>query len=400
LESKSLSLIDVQGPIDYLSFAESPSKFVSLWSSYCSFTFPSRQKWQRSSSDNKFYLRSFSGPDLPATVSTQDQIRLSDAFKEEEHLEELHLHENSTHYLFSSSPPPYLPLLKILIPPVTRRALDFSTLLSSFPSLQTLTLNFPTDPSLAQLVSISPPPLDFRSLTCTGFVSMRQLSALLEPIIAKAKNFSHLDLRPNDSSLSFLCSALPRLSSLTSLCLNLRVCVDNRQQFFAVLPSLPLNKLVLKDSESLDEDEIEAVFACPTIRDLLIDVAVEQFSFLAASLSSATQLTSLEVRDLQNCDSECSEGILEFFSALRHSSIRSLTLNGVGFMGDNLEDCLNLLPATKLSFLYFDSCVVRENLAPPDEYTPVDRSEFVLDWNARFPNIRDRFCLIKAVQNW
>jgi hypothetical protein len=399
MESNSLALIDIQGLADSLAFVESPSKFVALWSARSGRTWPSRQKWQRSSHDNKFHLRSFSGPDLPATLFTIDRTCIVDALKEEEHLEVLELFPNATRHL-SSAIPSLLLLKKLTI------AVSYDTndplelhLLSSFPSLQTLFLDIPNNTPLSDLTSISPP-LHLQHFSCENSLRNADFAILFDSFFSKAKNFSHLELRVTDALLSLLSSALPRLSSLTSLCLRMYDCVDNRKQFFAVLPSLPLRKLELQHRGSVSEDELVAVFNCLTLRDLTLEVDPRLFSTLADLLLSGSPLTSLQVGDAQQCESELSENLLNFFSALSSSSIRSLTLNGIGFMQDNLEDCLNLLPSTKLSFLCFDSCVVRENLAPPREITPLHLTDMDIEWNTRFPEVTDRFCLIKVAENW
>jgi hypothetical protein len=147
---------------------------------------------------------------------------------------------------------------------------------------------------------------------------------------------------------------------------------------------------------TLQDGDIVTVFGCSTIRDLTLPVKMKQFVVVARALQTASsRLTHLDIRCVYEYNSRRNDGLVASSGALSLTSIRSLYLASCAFNPEDLEACLDSLPRTKLSCLCFDSCNVWEDEF--SDFMRLDQSKHRLDWKVRFPDITDRFCLIKVV---
>jgi hypothetical protein len=181
------------------------------------------------------------------------------------------------------------------------------------------------------------------------------------------------------------------------------------------LSRLPLTTLSLWLSWHTDE-EIECLstfLPLSSLQDLKLGTLTpKQLQLVVDALPSSSYLTSLEfdTRSFNLCQHESSH--LALFSALTRarprSSLRSLTVGNGSFRLSVLQTCLNKIPETQLTRLKLDAPIVYcdidgfdPTIAMHDEnYKRVDQWHDLgdlLDWDTRFPQIKDKFCLLL---NW
>jgi hypothetical protein len=237
------------------------------------------------------------------------------------------------------------------------------------------------------------PSPNLQSFVCEDFFSPSRIETMCKDSLPKAKFLSHLKLESlEDNLLELVSSSLRQCPSLTSLLLDVRNC-GNLIPFLRGLSSLHLRQLALTESRNLADEEIDAVFGLSTLRSLSFSIAMSQFSVVAnALLTVSPQLTRLVIDSVP--EPNHNESLLALFKALSSTSIRSLSIIECGFALDNLDDCLNLLPNTRLSFLSFRNCYLFNELENGRDFLKYSRDQ--MDWTRRFPNIKDRFCLIQV----
>jgi hypothetical protein len=119
-----------------------------------------------------------------------------------------------------------------------------------------------------------------------------------------------------------------------------------------------------------------------------------QLQLVADALPSLSSLQSLtfDTDDFTRYEHESAH--LALFSALASSSLRSLAHWSCSFRKATLEACLNKIPNTQLTQFTLEGRVYPDGFDPSLSYPKVKSEDMRLDWHLRFPEAKDRFCLL------
>jgi hypothetical protein len=236
------------------------------------------------------------------------------------------------------------------------------------------------------------------------------VEAISEALVRSNPNsLKHLQLENLRGSFDPLSQALLSCPSLTSLNITERTEDDRPRNLLPVvqvLHRLPLVDLALHLNRLTDES-IECLLSFlshSAVQDLALGtITPTQLQLFADALPSLPSLQSLDFETFDFHRLEHESSFLSFFSALPKSSLRSLTLYWTYFRNATLKTCLNKIPESQLTSLRFLGVVY----IYADGFDPAihDRNSKMLDekvfleWNVRFPKIKDRFCLITTLMS-
>jgi hypothetical protein len=347
------------------------------------------QEWKRSGSERPFQLTKFS-----CSVVPDDKLCKS-------LLLEVHL-ENATSH-FSQ------PLLGVLPRCRSIRSLGFTCVDTNkqVASLSEALLQSPFIHSLSLITSNSQ--LDFSSLplsTLKSFylaasnVAFESVSKALTK--SKPNSLTNLELYELTGSFEPLARALLNCPSLTNLTITEESETTYRQilPVIQVLHHLPLTKLTLKLKEFEDE-EMEALLAFlsrSAVQDLSLGTLfVDQLQLVADALPSLSCLQSFSFDTVGFAPCQHDSSHLALFSALSSSSLRSLTIRSCSFRLATLEACLDKIPKSQLTYLFLGRpFVFTEGSDGTDDTLDRQSLKKLLDWDTRFPKIKDRFCFFRC----
>jgi hypothetical protein len=247
-------------------------------------------------------------------------------------------------------------------------------------------------------------PFDLPSLSLSNLRSLEVLHTAVESISqaltrSKPKFLTSLKLGSPLGVFKPLALALPECPSLTNL-------VITEDQNFGrdvlrlalVLHDLPLTHLTL-DLRAFINDAIESLLSLTALQDLKLGTLIpKQLRLVADALPSLSSLQNLELDTVgfTRCEHESAQ--LALFSALSSSSLRSLSLYSSVFRIATLEACLNKIPNTQLTLFQLWGSVYADGFDPSlhdSSYPQVHSTDLQLDWHLRFPEAKDRFCLLK-----
>jgi hypothetical protein len=138
------------------------------------------------------------------------------------------------------------------------------------------------------------------------------------------------------------------------------------------------------------------------VQDLALDtITPTQLQLFADALPSLPSLQGLDfwTARFDRCEHESS--LLSFFSALPKSSLRAIVWAWPYVRNSTLKTCLQMIPESQLTSLRItgDGNIYADGFDPAIHdytYKEVNEKAF-LDWNAHFPKIKDRFCLITTL---
>jgi hypothetical protein len=220
---------------------------------------------------------------------------------------------------------------------------------------------------------------------------------------SKPKSLTYLKLEELDAGFEPLSLALlecPSLTNLNMLEFQISNQIDDFLPVARMLNRLPLARLTLKLLKFTDES-IEALLSFlsgSTVQDLKLGtLSPKQLQLVADALPSLSCLQSLDFDSIgyRLCQHESSH--LALFSALTSSSLRSLTLRFCFFRRSVLDSCLDKILKTQLTRVHLINPFVYEDgfdaTIHDDNYEQADLYE-LLNWDHRFPQIKDRFCHI------
>jgi hypothetical protein len=330
----------------------------------------SLQEWQRTE-DGKFHLRK-----LRTSFEVDGRFILS-----EPHLQELDI---------CYHPKLELPTDRTCPPRITLRIFHMASTLVPLcvHSLLFLDENFPFERWTLALSNL-------RSLEVHGTTFKSVSQALTQ---SKPTFLTSLELHDLTGSFEPLAQALLECSALTNL-----VITEEQWNGRDVLPlaqmlhALPLTKLTLNLYDVTDES-IRCVLSLTALQDLKLGtLSPNQLQLVADALPSLSSLHSLtfDTYDFTQCQHESAH--LALFSALASSSLRSLTHWNGYFRFETLEACLNKILNTQLTQLLVMGCVYADGFDPSlhdDSYPRVKSKVLQLDWHLRFPEAKDRFCIM------
>jgi hypothetical protein len=211
---------------------------------------------------------------------------------------------------------------------------------------------------------------------------------------SKPKSLTSLELGFFTGSVEPLTRALLACPSLTRLILA-NSGTDDILPVVQILNRLPLVELTLELTKYSDES-IECLLSFlsqSAVQDLKLGtLSPNQHQLLADALPSISSLQTLQLDTQGFGPSQHDSSHLALFSALRSSSLRSLTLRSCSFYLATFDSCLNKIPGTRLTE------VILEGLRVHDTRQRMNLDKIVLEWNSRFPRIKDRFCLLVATK--
>jgi hypothetical protein len=241
-----------------------------------------------------------------------------------------------------------------------------------------------------------------RSFKLTSESSLTDFSLALTK--SKPKSLTYLELDGLDASFEPLALALLECPSLINLIIFEFRYSDQRDVLpvLQMLHRLPLAQLTLKLLKFTDES-IECLLSFlsgSAVQDLnLGTLSPKQLQLVADALPSLSCLQTFEfdTRNFARCEHESSH--LALFSALTSSSLRSLTLCFCFFRLAALDSCSDKIPKTQLTRLQLINPVVyAEGFDATIHDDNYERADFraLVDWNRRFPQIKDRFCLMAS----
>jgi hypothetical protein len=253
-------------------------------------------------------------------------------------------------------------------------------------------------------------PLDLSSFPLSALKSFKLISnsSTFESVsealtTSKPKSLTTLELLQLNGSFAPLASALLECPSLTNLTVS--ECHCSGRDFLPVvqmLHRLPLVKLSLALYSYTDES-IEALLSFlshSSVQDLKLGIlSPKQLQLVADALPSLSCLQSLEfdTRRFSLCEHESSH--LALFSALTRSSLRSLVVRFASFRRATFEACSNKIPETQLTQCYLSSAIIyADGFDPAIHDIYYDKVDYcnILDWNIRFPLIKDKFCCMST----
>jgi hypothetical protein len=357
--------------------------------------FPWLQEWCRG--DGGFYLNKFhyEDPLIDRAVLQIPDARACDALVEEPRLGELKLH-------LSHSLPFVLPRCSSIhsLGVCWSFTLTEGTRVSLFDALSRTPFVYSL--ALFGIVELS-------SLSVSKLKSFQIRGTTVESIAnaltgSKPKYLTHLDISEVEGSWDPLADALLECPALTNLLLGDGPADDDRDilPIVKVLHRLPPLTQITLDMTRFTDESIECLLSFLSrspVRDLKLgSLSPEQLHLLADTLPSLSYLQSLEF-GIYTFISAYESSQLALFSALTSSSIRSLVFRDAFFCStEALDKCLNKLPASQLTNLYFDGLKAHSEGFDPSihnhSYSSVDPKDLKIDWESRFPQIKDRFCIV------
>jgi hypothetical protein len=214
---------------------------------------------------------------------------------------------------------------------------------------------------------------------------------------SKPKSLTNLELRELKGSFIPLASVLLDCPSLTTL--SISTSDQDVLSVIQMLHRLPLAKLTL-DLSKFSDESLECLLSFlsrSAVQDLRLGtLSPEQLQLVVDALPSLSCLQSLEFDTFgfRLCQHDSSH--LALFSALARTSLRYLAVRFGSFRRSVLETCLDKISETQLTRVLLETVVYAEDFDATihdETYKKVDYRK-LLDWNIRFPQIKDRFCLI------
>jgi hypothetical protein len=346
------------------------------------------QQWQRSQDEARFHLTQVD----PASL-TDESDKPFTSLPQETRLQDL-------------TAPVSPAVLRVLPRCLSLRSLDASIPSNSDVDITSLSSFLLETPSLHSLSLSSHHSFDISSLPLSKLKSFKSYGSsaksVSEALInSKPKSLTHLDLSNFSGSFEPLASALLECPSLSNLTLHESQRFDrNILPVFQVLPRLPLLTALTLDPLGFSNDLIQFLLSFlsqSAVQDLKLGtLSFKQLLLIAHTLPSLSSLVSLEVDTSGSQVCEHDSSYLALFSALTSSSLRTLTLSGSSLRRAAFESCLSKVPESQLTKLLWLCPTVYED--PPDDPDSVDSFETVvvdsIAWSDRFPQIKDRFCLI------
>jgi hypothetical protein len=348
---------------------------------------PNLQEWRRVDSENQFRL-----------VKIQ-RINRSDDQLWEEATAETHLEEIDAP--FSQSLARALPRCRS----VRSWTMDLPTRQEAITAISEALLRAPFVHSFAfgvdGTLDLSSLPLgSLKSLTLESVsLAVNSLSEALTK--SKPKSLTYLEIFGASSGFASLARALLECPALTSFVVSVSTNGPDFLPVVQMLHRLPLVKLALNMRAYPDNlfESLMSFLSQSALQSLTLGkLNPKQHQLLADALPSLSFLQCLrfDTGGFDLCQHESAH--LAFFSALKSSSLRSLTIAFSYFRVAALEACLNKIPDTRLTELWLITpTVYADGFDPFDpSYKQLTQKEIIaiLNWNKRFPQIQDRFCLI------
>jgi hypothetical protein len=220
---------------------------------------------------------------------------------------------------------------------------------------------------------------------------------------SKPKLLTSLELYNLTGQFDSLPLALLECPALTSL-----VIIENDFHEHDVLPlaqtlhRLPLTKLTV-DLFTFSDEAIECLLSLTALQDLILGtLSPKQLQLVADALPSLSSLQSLtfDTHNYSRCQHESAH--LSLFSALSSSRLRLLSLSHCYFRIATLEACLDKIPTTQLTQFRLSAVAYADGFDPSlhnGSYPRVKSADLQLDWHLRFPEAKDRFCIMNIMIN-
>jgi hypothetical protein len=341
---------------------------------------PDLQEWQRTAED-KFNLTK-----LQTSSKVDGELILS----------EPHLREIAIPFF----PDLYLPTDRLARPLRITLNVDGldripSELVLLVPFVHSLVLDLDEDQNTP--TDLSPLPLsNLRSLEINGTTIESVSRALTQ---SKPIFLASLELRNPIGEFESLALALLECPALTNL-----VITEDDDLEREVLPvvqmlhRLPLTKLTL-DLCTFSDEAIECLLSLTALQDLKLGALTpKQLQLVADALPSLSSLQDLELNTAGFSRCEHEPAHLALFSSLTSSSIRSLSLSHCSFRLAVFEACMDKIPNTQLTQFLLEGDVYADGFDPSlhnSSYPRVQSKDLRLGWHLRFPEAKDRFCLLK-----
>jgi hypothetical protein len=368
-------------------FASSP--FLKAWIQATS-DVPWFQEWKRSDDDGQFHLAKLL---LHRHVSFENPVWKS--LPLESHLCEIDLSADTSLRALR-----HCPSLRTL---GLNRVEDVSVIaevLEKPSSISSLRLDVDSE-KLADGSFIDLSPLRLSSLKSFTLSTPEQctIESLAQVLTkSKPKSLTNLALDDLHGGLEPLADALLECPALANLSLT---STRDVLPVVQILYRLPLTTLNLHSSEFSDEsiECLSSYLSQSAVQDLNLGVlSPKQLQLVADVLPSLPSLQSFWVKmcGFDLCQHESAH--LALFSALARSSLCSLTLSSSYFRLGTLMVCLDKIPESQLTRCHFaDLVVYTDNFdatLATNNNARVDPRTIPFDWSVRFPQIKDRFCLV------